>query len=148
MARLARQAAPSNESDEEPSNSTPPPTQDNSVSSISPAQSMSSDKENRAAPARGQKRKSDAQAKAPGSTSAGQTSTGSNKRRRVTTSPSRASRTQLESVPENEDLDSACYDPDQNQDQRRAVRRGLRDLAQQLNGEELCCRVALLANVA
>jgi hypothetical protein len=109
-----------------------------SDTSASPARSFSSDKENRGqskdAASRGPKRKS-ASGRMP--TSASAAGDNSNKKRRLgdrsDALPSQAvHRRELD-----ERVDKQFYDPDQDEEERRATRKGMRDLAKELNGRAL-----------
>ncbi len=135
MARLNVQTtSPDPESDEE-SASTRPSRRITSETSRSPALSYSSDKENRDHSTRpvprGEKRKSDTARMATPSTSA---AGGFNKKRKTgdrgQVLPSQAAhRKELE-----ERADKQFYDPDQDEEERRATRKCMRDLAKDLNG--------------
>ena len=41
------------------------------------------------------------------------------------------------------DKDKEYYDPDQDQDERRALRKGMRDLAKELNGTQNSCNLGV-----
>ena len=107
-----------------------------SETSASPALSFSSDKENqgqsKGSGSRGAKGVS-ASSRMTTSSAAGSGSL--NKKRKLGQAlPSQAvHRRELE-----ERVDKKYYDPDQNEDERRATRRGMRDLAKELNGTNPC----------
>ena len=135
MARLNVQTTSSDPGSDEGSSSTRLSHRISSETSRSPALSYSSDKENRdysTKPAhRGEKRKSETVKMATPSTSAAD---GSNKKRKTgdrgDVLPSQAAhRRELE-----ERADKQFYDPDQDEEERRATRKGMRDLAKNLNG--------------
>jgi hypothetical protein len=110
--------------------------------SPSPAASFSSDKENHSAmprPTRGTGRGSTAISpqKLPTPTSAEPPSPRSNKRRKLgerdAPNPSQiAHERELQ-----ESGNAQYYDPDQSMEERRAVRKGIRDLSKELNGERI-----------
>lgn len=105
------------------------------VQSASPNGPGSSDKENRNAP-RDRLSPSDKRRKSTQGTSSQTPSTqGGNKKRRLTQrglsdqSSQAVHRRRLQNI-----NDTDFYDPDQNEEERRRVRKGLRDLTRELNG--------------
>ena len=140
MARLARRPTSSrreSEGDSIPQHNQP----GSSALSSSPAASFSSDKENRTSSSRpqsqGGKRKSDAVEAS--STTESRTGPTANKRRKTGEGPgSQQPRRAINTQDTDDRFDVGCYDPDQDPDERRTVRKGLRDLAQQLNGRTRC----------
>lgn len=82
-----------------------------------------SDKENRTRPSTAQKRKSDSRIMAPADTQGSATA----KRRRIEMSQSQRRRTI------DRDIDTRYYDPEQDPEERRRTKRGLRDLHTKLN---------------
>ena len=135
MARLNIQTSSSDaESDQDASlaHTSRPVT---SETSASPALSFSSDKENRGqsndSRSGGAKRKP---ASSRMATSSATASASSNKKRKLGQAlPSQAvHRKELE-----ERVDKQYYDPDQNEEERRATRKGMRELAKELNGKSL-----------
>lgn len=135
MARLNVRNTPSDAESDQDSSQAPTPQCVTSETSASPALSFSSDKENHGQSEgtvpRGAKRKS-ASGRMPDSSSAASSSL--NKRRKLGDQsqalPSQAvHRRELE-----ERVNKQFYDPDQNQEERRATRKAIRDLAKELNG--------------
>jgi hypothetical protein len=135
MARLNVRNTPSDAESDQDSSQAPTPQRVTSATSASPALSFSSDKENHGQSEgivpRGAKRKS-ASSRMPDSSSAASSSL--NKRRKLgdrsQALPSQAvHRRELE-----ERVNKQFYDPDQNQEERRATRKAIRDLAKELNG--------------
>jgi hypothetical protein len=134
MARLNVQITSSDvESDQDPSLA-PTSRRVTSETSASPALSFSSDKENRGqskdADSRGVKRKSTSRTMPTSSSAESGTS---NKKRKLGDRSQAVHRRELE-----ERVDKRYYDPDQDEEQRRANRKGMRDLAKELNGTALC----------
>ena len=145
MARLARPASPSEDGDDPSSHprrsttraSTRPPLPSQPSLSPSPAASFSSDKENRTSAPRGEKRKEHAKEVARSVPMSGSPATASsaNKRRRLTDRDGGPLASQAVHRRQLQDAnDTDFYDPDQNIDERRTVRKGIRDLAKELNG--------------
>ncbi len=107
--------------------------------SPSPAASFSSDKENREAlPDMSRQSKGKARAPAPSKlptpTSAEPATPRTNKRRRLEDRDARMSSQAVHQRELEEAADTQYYDPDQAPEERRAVRKGLRDLTRDLNG--------------
>lgn len=141
MARLANLSPSVEQQDERPSRRVGPSRTPRRATSLSPspAASFSSDKENReASPEMSRSGKNKARgppaSKLPTPASAEDSTPRTNKRRRL---EDRDARTGTQAVHEREleeVADTQYYDPDQDMDQRRAVRKGLRDLTRDLNG--------------
>lgn len=114
--------------------------------SPSPAASFSSDKENRQAEAQSSRRvnrKSKAMPppKLPSPNSAESSSPKTNKKRRLRERDV-PNASQIAHEKELERLgNTQYYDPDQSMEERRAVRKGIRDLSKELNGEHQCQRI-------
>lgn len=103
------------------------PSASDQDSEPSPPTSFSSDKENRSAGALQVKKRRSGGLTAPPMSSA------SNKRRRVSEQvPEQSQSTHQRRL--RQVVDTDFYDPDQDPEERRAVRKGLRDLASNLNG--------------
>ena len=149
MARLAR--APSSSEDDERDDNTPSPPQgrrrvtNRALNSLSPSPvaSVSSDKENRSSTSAS--RQDGAKAAMPppllpaSNPSPSATPRGS-KRRRLAERDGAPHASQLAHERELEEVsDVQFYDPDQDMRERRAVRKGLRDLTRDLNGAHLAC---------
>jgi hypothetical protein len=110
---------------------------DSSISP-SPVASFSSDKENRTRQSNASsKRKSSETGHPDSSTPATESSSATtNKRRRLTEQKGKAPQSQTAHEKQLEEVnDTEFYDPDQNPEERRAVRKGLRDLTKDLNGK-------------
>ena len=148
MARLTRQHSHDNDDEDEIPTRSAASTRQNAnrrrqnIASLSPspAASFSSDKENRggaAKAARGSNGKTKEMApppKLPTPPSAGE-STHANKRRRLTErdAPNTSQIASQEGLRSVADID--LYDPDQPMEERRTVRKGIRDLGRDLNGK-------------
>lgn len=111
-------------------------------SSISPSSvaSFSSDKENHARPSNASSKRKSSELGPPGSsTPVTESSPGTaNKRRRFAEHKGKAPQSQTAHEKQLEEVnDTQFYDPDQDPEERRAVRKGLRDLTKDLNGKLL-----------
>ena len=142
MARLAKRPTPDDDSDDrEPSRlasslrETPDRRMIQQSTSPSSAVSFSSDKENRASLTRHAKGKGRATLDSPTPSSVDRPTTHSNKRRKL------AERTNLDpsqvAFQKQKDQvdDKRYYDPEQPMEERRAVRKSIRDLARELAGQ-------------
>ena len=150
MARLANRSPPPRESEEDniPRNTAatrPRRTRTANQASPphSPARSFSSDKENQEA-ASDSSRLANAKSRAmpppnlPLSTSAEPASSRANKRRRLSERDA-PNASQVAHERELRELGNVeFYDPDQDMDERRAVRKGIRDLSHALTGKKDC----------
>lgn len=138
MARLANLSLPE---DEDPAMVRPRTTRDDNPGSLSPspAASFSSDKENRGSASRTShqangKPTAMAPPKKPTRAAAEPLSPHVNKRRRLSERGA-PSASQVAHERELKELgNTQYYDPDQNMDERRAVRKGIRDLSKELSG--------------
>ena len=139
MARLAKRPTPDDDSDDqEPSclASSTQRTPSQQESSPSPAVSFLSDKENHTSSTRRTNGKGKAMSELPTPSSSDRPAIQSNKRRKLgersNVDPSQvAFQRQKEQVD-----DKRYYDPDQPMQERRAVRKGIRDLARELTGQQ------------
>jgi non-structural maintenance of chromosomes element 4 len=135
MARLREPSSSADDADQPDQLFSPPARRVTSESSIrpSPVPSVSSDKENRHASKRqpqADKRKAGAVAMSERSESSGAAVSRKRKLQEARSQPSQARfRRELE-----ERVDKDFYDPDQDEDERRAVRKGMRELNKELNG--------------
>lgn len=150
MARLARVSTTNNSGlDPSPKGSTSslkrPHEESRGLTSPSPAASFSSDKENHTSETAGRHNKGRSKGMAPLASQTPRShtpaTTRTDKRRRLgerdaTRAEDRnAMESQLAHERELEEaVDTKFYDPDQDPEERRAIRKGLRDLARNLNG--------------
>lgn len=140
MARRANLSPPDEDEDEQAVRRRPNRISTTGPLSPSPAASFSSDKENREAEAEPSghingKSKAMPPPKLPSPNSAEPSSPKSNKRRRLCERDV-PNASQIAHEKELERLgNTQYYDPDQSMEERRAVRKGIRDLSKELNGE-------------
>ena len=146
MARLNTHAS-SSEAENDQESSSPHRTSRRVTSETSPSPSTSSsldeEGESRLASPSRTARKRKADYVAPGTRSSRSPSAASTKRRKLDRIRQRPSRRQSSHDEQEERGDKQFYDPDQDEEERRANRKSMRDLAKELNGKAGECPLTM-----